>query len=100
MVTTGNGGQAGRKWLQFRITLSDANINPAINRICKNLYPRDSAVPFSDLTRPQKLDILNQHLIDHLKALSLIENVDEAVDAAKAQAVADILAQTDFAEEA
>ena len=98
-VTTGNGGAPDKKWLNFRVVMSDVNLNPSINRIAKNIWP-GSDDDYQSLTRPQKLELINQHLIKELKMLSRVNHIEPDIKAAEAQVIAQYDAMIDLSEEA
>jgi len=66
-------GDVTRKVFDFKINMLAENMNPFINRIAKWLYKVDAltnTVPFSDLTNPQKWDIIDDYLKKVLKNAS------------------------------
>jgi hypothetical protein len=95
MITTGK-DLPGRKYLDFRTTFDDANFNQTITRIAKSIYVGDN---FSNLTKQDKLDVINKNLIQHLKYLSRNGDVDKAADEARAAAQAAIDSATGIDEE-
>ena len=97
-VTTGNGGAPDKKWLNFRIVMSDVNLNPSINRIAKNLFIGTDD-EFNAITRPEKLEMINQYIIGQLKLLSRINHIDHDIELAKAKIADDFDKQIDIAEE-
>jgi len=97
-VTTGNGGAPDKKWLNFRIVMSDVNLNPSINRIAKNIFSGSDA-DYDLLDRPAKLALINDYLIKQLKMLSRVNHIEPDIEQAKARVISDYDKLIDITEE-